>query len=112
MTGKVRPPPTPVPLKFEARSKGRPMRRAKFTIIAGAIFAAVLSFSGPAEAGTCQPVDAKGKGKDIATATTRAQPDLAVKAAVLRGRVTQTLTNCGLAPTKVVCKISAVVCPK
>jgi hypothetical protein len=90
------------------------MRRAKFTVIAGAIgaLAAVLSLSGPVEAGTCQPVDAKGKGKDIATATTRAQADLAVKAAVLVGKVTQTSTNCTPGPTKVVCKISAVVCPR
>jgi len=90
------------------------MRKAKFTVIAGAIaaFAAVLGFSGPVEAGTCQPVNAKGKGKDIAMATTRAQPDLAVKAAVLRGTVTQTSTNCVPGPTKVVCKISAVVGPK
>ena len=89
------------------------MRKAKLTVIAGAIgaLAAVLSFSGPAGAGTCQPVDAKGKGKDIASATTRAQADLAAKAAVLRGRVTQTSTNCVPGPTKVVCKISAVVCP-
>ena len=90
------------------------MRKAKFTVIAGAIaaFAAVLSCSAPVEAGTCQPVDAKGKGKDIATATTRAQADLAVKAAVLRGRVTQTSTNYVPGPTKVVCKISTGVCPK
>jgi hypothetical protein len=90
------------------------MRKAKFTVIADAIaaFAAAVLISGSVEAGTCQPVDAKGKGKDIATATTRAQADLAVKAAVLRGRVTQTSTNCVPAPTKVVCKISAVVCPK
>ena len=64
------------------------MRKAKFGAI-GAL-AAVLSFSGPVEAGTCQPVKAKGKGKDIATATTLAQVDLAVKAAALRGTVTQT----------------------
>jgi hypothetical protein len=90
------------------------MRKAKFTVIAGATcaLAAVLSLSGPVEAGTCQPVDAKGKGKDIATATTRAQADLAVKAAVLGGKVTQTSTNCVPGPTKVVCKISAVVCPR
>jgi hypothetical protein len=90
------------------------MRKAKFTVIAGATcaLAAVLSLSGPVEAGTCQPVDAKGKGKDIATATTRAQADLAVKAAVLAGKVTQTSTNCTPGPTKVVCKISAVVCPR
>jgi hypothetical protein len=90
------------------------MREAKFTVIAGAIgaLAVVLSLSGPVEAGTCQPVDAKGKGKDIATATPRAQADLAVKAAVLGGKVTQTSTNCTPGPTKVVCKISAVVCPR
>ena len=89
------------------------MRTAKFTVVAGAIAAfAAVSLSGSVEAGTCQPVNAKGKGKDIAMATTRAQADLAVKAAVLRGMVTQTSTNCVPAPTKVVCKISAVVCPK
>jgi hypothetical protein len=89
------------------------MPKANFTVIAGVIAAsaAVLSLSAPVEAGTCQPVDAKGKGKDIAMATTRAQADLAVKAAVLRGRVTQTSTNCVPGPAKVVCKISAVVCP-
>ena len=89
------------------------MGKAKFTVIAGAIGAlAAVSLSGPVEAGTCQPVDAKGKGKDVATATTRAQADLAVKAAVLVGKVTQTSTNCTPGPTKVVCKISAVVCPR
>jgi hypothetical protein len=90
------------------------MSKAKFTVIAGATcaLAAVLSLSGPVEAGTCQPVDAKGKGKDIATATTRAQADLAVKAALLVGKVTPTSTDCVPGPTKVVCKISAVVCPK
>jgi hypothetical protein len=63
------------------------MRKAKFTVIAGAIGAlAAVSLSGPVEAGTCQPVDVKGKGKDIATATTRAQADLAVKATVLGGK--------------------------
>jgi hypothetical protein len=90
------------------------MRKAKFTVVAGATgaLAAVFSLSGPVEAGTCQPVDAKGKGKDIAMATTRAQADLAVKAAFIQGKVTQTSTNCVPGPTKVVCKISAVVCPR
>ena len=45
-------------------------------------------------------------------ATTRAQADLAAKAAFIKGKVTQTSTNCTPGPTKVVCKISAVVCPK
>ena len=88
------------------------MRKAKFTIIAIGALAAIVSLSASTEAGTCQPVNAKGKGKDIATATTRAQADLAVKAALLAGKVTQTSTNCVPGPTKVVCKISAVVCPR
>jgi hypothetical protein len=89
-------------------------RKAKFVVVAGAIgaLAAVFSFSVPAEAGTCQPVKAKGKAKDIATATTLAQFDLTAKAAALGGRVTQTSTNCVPGPTGVVCKIQAVVCPK
>ena len=38
------------------------MRKAKFTVIAGAIGAlAAVSLSGPVEAGTCQPVDVKGQ---------------------------------------------------
>jgi hypothetical protein len=88
------------------------MCKAKFTIIAIGALAAIVSLSASTEAGTCQPVNAKGKGKDIATATTRAQADLAVKAALLAGKVTQTSTNCVPGPTKVVCKISAVVCPR
>jgi hypothetical protein len=90
------------------------MRKAKFTIVAGAIvaLAAVLSVQGPVEAGTCQSVKAKGKGKNIAAATTLAQADLASKASALKGKVTQTSTNCVPGPTAVVCKISAVVCPK
>jgi hypothetical protein len=41
------------------------MRKAKFTVIVGAIaaFAAVVSPSGRVEAGTCQPVDVEGKGE-------------------------------------------------
>ncbi len=77
-----------------------------------AALAAVFSFSAPVEAGTCQPVKAKGKGKNIAEATTLAQVDLAQKAAAMRGKVTQTTTNCVPGPTNVVCKIQAVVCPK
>lgn len=90
------------------------MRKAKFIIIAGAIgaLAAVLSFSGPVEAGTCQPVKAKGRAKDAATATTRAQIELIQRAARLGGTISQTSTNCMPGPSGVVCKMSAVVCPK
>ena len=51
------------------------MRKAKFTVIASAIGTlSAVSLSGPVEAVTCQPVDAKGKGKDIATAAMRRKP--------------------------------------
>ena len=90
-------------------------RKARFLVIAGiaiGTFAAVLNVSVPVEAGTCQPVKAKGKAGDIATATTLAHADLAVKAAALGGKVTQTSSNCVPGPKGVVCRISAVVCPR
>jgi hypothetical protein len=56
-------------------------------------------------------VKAKGMAKDMATATLYAQADLKQTAKSLRGRVTQTSTNCLPVPTGYRCKISAVVCP-
>ena len=79
-------------------------------LIAGIAFG--LSFAGPVQAGTCQPVKAKGVGKTIAIATTYAQADLKQTAKALKGRVTQASTNCGAVPDGYRCKISAVVCPK
>ena len=84
-------------------------RKARFLVIAGVAIgtlAAVLNVSAPVEAGTCQPVKAKGKGRDIATASTLAEASLAVKAAALGGTVTQTSSNCVPGPTVVVCRIS------
>jgi len=77
-----------------------------------AIGIAMLSFAGPVEAGTCQPVKAKGKAAKMATATTYAQMDLKQKAKGMGGKVTQTSTNCVPNPSGYVCKINAVVCPK
>lgn len=90
-------------------------RKARFLVIAGVAIGtlvAVLNVSAPVEAGTCQPVKAKGKGRDIATASTLAQASLAVKAAAPGGTVTQTSSNCVPGPTVVVCRILAVVCPR
>ena len=90
-------------------------RKAPLIVIAGIAIgtvAAALCFSEPAEAGTYSPVKAKGKAGDIATATTLAQVDLVQKAAALGGKVTQTSTDCVPGPKGVVCRISAVVCPK
>ena len=77
----------------------------------GAIVAA-LSFAEPVQAGTCQPVKAKGVAKNLATATLFAQADLKQTAKSIGGKVTQTSTNCVPGPTGYRCKISAVVCPK
>jgi hypothetical protein len=74
--------------------------------------AAGFSFAGPAEAGTCSPVKAKGTGKNVARATDDAQDNLRKKARAMGGKVTQTSSNCVPGPSGVVCKINAVVCPK
>jgi hypothetical protein len=85
----------------------------KTHLIAGAAIGiiAALIVTEPVHAGTCQPVTAKGRASDPATATTRAQVDLTQKAASIGGRVTQTSTNCIPGPTDTVCKIKAIVCP-
>jgi hypothetical protein len=73
---------------------------------------AVLSFAGPAAAGTCQSVKAKGQAAKLATAQAYAQADLKQTAKSMGGKVTQTSTNCVPGPSGYRCKIDAVVCPK
>jgi hypothetical protein len=88
--------------------------RYKVTV-AAAVFAtaaAALSFAEPVQAGTCQPVKAKGVAKDMATATLFAQADLKQTAKSMKGKVTQASTNCVPGPDGYRCKITAVVCPK
>ena len=88
------------------------MSKYLVAIFALSIIASAIHFVEPVQAGTCQPVKAKGKGKNIATATEMAQTDLKQKAKAIGGKVNQTNTNCVPGPTAVVCKIDAVVCPK
>ena len=52
------------------------MRKTKLTVIAIGALAAIVSLSASVEAGTCQPVNAKGKGKDIATRRRGRKPTL------------------------------------
>jgi hypothetical protein len=73
---------------------------------------AVLSFTGPSAAGTCQSVKAKGVAPKMATAQAYAQADLKQTAKSMKGRVTQATTNCEGVPSGYRCKIDAVVCPK
>jgi hypothetical protein len=86
--------------------------KVALTAVVIAIIAAALSFAEPVQAGTCQPVKAKGVAKNMATATIFAQADLKQTAKSIGGKVTQTSTNCVPGPTGYRCKISAVVCPK
>ena len=72
----------------------------------------VLGVAGPVEAGTCQPVKAKGVAAKLPTAQAYAQADLKQTAKHLGGKVTQTSMNCSPATSGYRCKIDAVVCPK
>jgi len=87
-------------------------RKTQFVVRTAIAAVIALALSAPVGAGTCVPVKAKGFAKNIAKATTLAQIDLTQKAARLRGKVTQTSTNCVPEPSGVTCKILAVVCPK
>jgi hypothetical protein len=86
----------------------------KITVAAAAfaVLAAAFGLAEPVQAGTCQPVKAKGLAKDMATATLYAQADLKQTAKSMKGKVTQATTNCMPAPAGYRCKIDAVVCPK
>jgi hypothetical protein len=84
----------------------------KVAISAALFVAAAASFSAAVQAGTCQSVRAKGVAKTLALATLYAQADLAQTAKHMKGKVTQTSTNCVPGPSNYKCKIDAVVCPK
>ena len=77
-----------------------------------AVLAVGVSLAKPVQAGTCQPVRAKGLAKTLATATLYAQADLAQTAKSMKGKVTQATTSCLPTPSGFRCKIEAVVCPK
>jgi hypothetical protein len=68
--------------------------KTQFVVSTAVAAVVAVLLSAPVEAGTCVPVKAKGFANNIAKATTLAQIDLTKKAASLRGKVTQTSTNC------------------
>jgi hypothetical protein len=76
------------------------------------ILAASLGAIGPVQAGTCQPVKAKGVAKDMKTATLFAQADLKQTAKSMKGKVTQATTHCERFFSEFHCRVDAVVCPK
>ena len=69
---------------------------SKFTAAATLFAVLALGFSlvCPVQAGTCQPVRAKGLAKTLATATLYAQADLKQTASSMKGKVTQATTSC------------------
>jgi hypothetical protein len=72
----------------------------------------VIGFTQPVQAGTCQPVTARGVAKDLKTATLYAQADLKQTAKSMKGKVTQANTKCEKAFGEFRCKSEGVVCPK
>jgi hypothetical protein len=84
----------------------------KASVIAGVgVTAAMFVIAGLAQAGTCQPVSAKGRAMDPATATTRAQAKLVQHAARMGGKLMNSSTTCKQGPLGAECKMSAAVCP-
>ena len=80
------------------------------TILTAAIVASLavaFSFAEPVQAGTCQPVRAKGVAKDMKTATLYAQADLKQTAKSMKGKATQATTKCDRAFGEFHCKVDA-----
>ncbi len=86
----------------------------KTVLVAAVIASLAVGFGSvdSVQAGTCQPVKAKGVAKDLKTATLYAQADLKQTAKSMKGKVTQATTNCERVLSGFHCKIDAVVCPK
>lgn len=88
------------------------MNKVTVVAVAFAISAAAFSFTAPVQAGTCQPVKAKGFADTLAKATLYAQADLKQTAKSMKGKVTQATTKCEKMMGKFHCIVDAVVCPK
>ena len=85
----------------------------KVTVAAAfAICAAAFSVTAPVQAGTCQPVKAKGVANTLAKAILYAQADLKQTAKSMKGKVTAATTKCEKVFGDFHCHIDATVCPK
>lgn len=89
------------------------IRKSKYTAGAalGLLAAAWFGLAVPAEAGTCEPIQARGNGKNAAAATTAAQIRLTEKAAKRGGKVRNNTTSCNPIPGGFECKMTASLCP-
>jgi hypothetical protein len=89
--------------------------KCKVTMAAAAfaVIAAAVGLSGPAEAGSCQMVRAKGFAGSLSKATLYAQADLKQTAKAMKSRIKSVTTNCQkVMGGNYYCKIDAVVCRK
>ena len=87
------------------------MIRKTMLIVGLGVFTAMFAVADSTQAGTCQPVAAKGYGKDAAMATTRAQAKLVQKAVRKGGKLMNTSTACKPRPLGFECKMSGAACP-
>jgi hypothetical protein len=85
------------------------MIRKAFVVVWFAALA--VAIAAPAQAGTCQPVSAKGRAADPATATTKAQAKLVKQAARMSGKLMNTSTSCKQGALGAECKMTGAVCP-
>jgi hypothetical protein len=88
------------------------MNKVTVPAAAFAICAAAFSVTAPVQAGTCQPVKAKGVANTLAKATLYAQADLKQTAKSMKGNVTAATTKCEKVFGDFHCHIDATVCPK
>ncbi len=81
-------------------------------LIAGlGVLTAMFALVDSAQAGTCQPVSAKGRGADAATATTKAQAKLVQRAARKGGKLMNTSTSCKKGVLGFECTMTGASCP-
>lgn len=73
--------------------------------------ACLLELVAPVHAGTCEPIQARGRGDNAAAATTNAQHRLVQKAARRGGQLRNHRTNCRPDRRGFECTMSAVLCP-
>jgi hypothetical protein len=88
------------------------MNKVTVAAAAFAICAAAFSVTAPVQAGTCQPVKAKGVANTLAKATLYAQADLKQTAKSMKGKVTAATTKCEKVFGDFHCHIDTTVCPK
>lgn len=87
------------------------MIRKAFLIAGLSAMTAMFGLVDSAHSGTCQPVSAKGRAADAATATTKAQAKLVARAARKGGKLMNTSTSCKKGVFGFECTMTGAACP-